>query len=177
MVRKILNFFLYLLFFIGALMYVTPKISLYYFAEQQIKPLGIIISKEILTDSGFSLEIKNANISAKGIESAVIQNMNLKLLGFYNNFSAHNIQLASVADSFLPLNIKFINIKHSIFNPLFITGEAKGAFGEAILKIDILKRVIQLKLLPSKEMKNRYKRTLQNLKKNKNGEYIYEKNL
>ena len=76
MVRKIFNFFIYLLFFIIAIIYFTPKIGLYYFAEQKLKPLtGVIISKEELRDNGFSLKIENANISAKGIDSAVIKSI------------------------------------------------------------------------------------------------------
>ncbi len=182
MVRKIFNFFIYLLFFIIAIIYFTPKIGLYYFAEQKLKPLsGVIISKEELRDNGFSLEIENANISAKGIDSAVIKSINIKLFGIYNSVSVQEIKLTSVADAFVPLNIDTLHIKYTVLNPLVITGDAKGGFGEASLELsldpDTLKRHLKIILSPSKNMKQNYKRTLRNLKKNKEGVYIYEKNI
>ena len=82
-----------------------------------------------------------------------------------------------MASSFVPLKIADVNIKYTIFNPLFITGISHGEFGEASLNIDILKRKVRLKLIPSKIMKQKYRTTLRNLKKNADGEYIYDKNL
>ncbi|MEA3228740.1 MAG: hypothetical protein U9P38_06695 [Campylobacterota bacterium] len=177
MVRKIFNFFIYLLFFIAVLIYFAPKIGLYYLAEQQIKPFGVIISQEEIKDNGFALSLQNANISLKGVDTANIGYTDLKLLVLYNSLNIQKIELSSMADSFAPLNIDSITITHSIINPLFITGEAKGGFGEGTLNIDILKRVVTIKLIPSKNMKQKYKSTLRNLKKNSDGEYIYEKNL
>lgn len=177
MVRKILNFFIYLTFFIGALIYFTPKISTYYFLEQKIKPFGIIISQEILNDTGFGLKIEDATLSVKGVDGAVVENIDINFFGLYNSLDIQNIKLSSMASSFVPLKIEDVNIKYSVVNPLFITGTSHGEFGEATLNINILKRTVQLKLIPSKIMKQRYRRTLRNLKKNAEGEYIYEKNI
>ncbi len=177
MVRKIFNFFIYLILFIVALIYFTPKISTYYFLEHTIKPFGVIISQERVSDNGLELKIENASISVKGVDSAVIENIDIQIFGLYNSFDIQNIELSSVASSFVPLKIEDLNIKYSVINPLFITGASHGEFGEASLNINILERTLQLKLIPSKIMKQKYRSTLRNLKKNAEGEYIYEKNI
>jgi len=182
MVKKIVNFFLYLLFFMIVLLYFTPKISLYYLAEQKIKPIsGVIISKESLKDNGFSLEIDNAHISLKGIDSAVIEKINIKILGFFNTLNINNITLSSVADSFIPLHIESIYMHYSLLNPLNIIGKIEGDFGEASVIISLNKDRLQPHLLvtltASSKMKKGYRRTLRNFKKNKEGEFIYEKNI
>jgi len=182
MVRKIFNFFLYFLFFIVALLYFTPKIGLYYLVEEKSKPLsGVIISKEKLIDNGFSLDIENANVSIKGIDSAIIKNIDIKFLLLYTSINIKGITLSSVANSFLPLDIDRVTIEHSIFHPLVVKGSAKGGFGTALLDISFnpktLQRHLKLILKPSSKMKQNYKRTIRNLKKNKEGEYIYEKNI
>ena len=175
MVKKLLRFLAYTLFFMLALIFFTPKISFYYFLEEQIKPMGVIVSSEELTDSGFSLNIQNADVSFKAIESANIQNTNIKIFGLYNSVSINDISLSSTASSFVPLKIQSADIRHSIFNPLNVSADIVGEFGEAELTFNILQRRVFMKLLPSKVMLKSYKSTLRNLKKDKNGEYVYDK--
>lgn len=175
MVKKLLRFLAYTLFFILALVYFAPKISVYYFLEEQIKPMGVVISSEELSDSGFSLNIENASVSFKSIESANVENTNIKIFGIYNSIGIKDIVLSSAASSFVPLKIASVDVAHSIFNPLNVNAEIVGEFGEAKLMLNILDRRVHIKLLPSKLMLKSYKNTLRSLKKDKNGEYIYDK--
>ena len=174
MVKKIGKFFAYLLFFLLALMYFTPKESVYYFAEKQLKPFGVLISSEDAIDRGLCLELNHANISFKAIESASVESAKIKLLGALNSFEVQNIKLASTASSFVPLHIENVKITHHIFNPLHVSAEANGEFGELSADVDLLERTLHIDFIASKEMKKNYKSTLRNLKKNQKGEYYYD---
>jgi len=174
MVKKISLFFGFMLFFIYALIYFTPKQSLYYLAEHKLKEYDVIISKEMVRDSGFSFYINNADVSVKTISSAVIQKIKISCLIFYNSLSIKNITLTSVARNFIPLNIDTVYIHYSIIHPIKLFINAKGEFGTAYGSINILKRVILIHLSPSKKMLRNYHSTLNMLKKDKNGGFVYE---
>ena len=178
MVKKLFKFFLYALFFIAMLIFFIPKISLYYFAEKQfMKPYSLIVSSEKLQDNGFSLTIKDAKITLKSIPSAEVKTIDIKVLALYNTISIKDIKLASMASSFVPLNIYNIDIKYTILNPLNITIKSSGDFGDVDGRVDIVKREIYITLKASQIMRSKFKTTLKVLKRDKNGEYIYEKNI
>ncbi len=172
---KIAKFFAYLSFFILALMYFTPKISIYYFLESQLKNYDVIISSETLADNGFSLNIKSANVIVKTIESATVENLNILILGLYNSVEVENIELSSVAASMIPTKVSTLTIKHQLYDPLHINVNAVGEFGEVKVLLNILERSLHLELIPSTLMKKEYKNTLQNLEKSENGEFTYDK--
>jgi len=173
---KIARFIAYTFFFIMALMYFFPKVSVYYFLEQQLKPYGIIISSEEIEDSGFGLSVTHATISAKSIESANIANIDTKVFGFYNSLNMSDISLSTAAASFVPLHVESASLKYTIFNPLNVVAHAYGEFGEADVSINILERSLHVDLIPSKMMLKDYRNTLRNLKKSDNGEFVYDKN-
>ncbi len=175
MVKRILSFFSYVLFFTVAVMYFTPKVSIYYLLEEQIKPYNIIVSSEDHVDSGFTLNLKNANISVKSIESATIDEIDMKLFVLYNVVNLKGITLSSTAKYFAPLNIENANIVYSIFNPLNVKAHSVGEFGELDATFNIAERTLHIDLLPSKEMLKDYKSTLKNLTKDENGEFTYDK--
>lgn len=169
------RFFAYLLFFILALMYFTPKSSIYYFLEQQLKPHSIVVSSEDVRDSGFSLNISNADLSYKSIESAHISDTDISMFILYNSVSFKDITLNSVGKSFIPIHIESGDITYSLFNPLNIKASSVGEFGEALSSFNILDRKLHVELKPSKMMLRDYKKTLQKMNKNENGGYNYEK--
>lgn len=175
MVKKLIKFLVYLLFFILALMFFSPKISAYYFLESHIKPFGVIISGEELHDNGFSLDIEHADVSFKAIDSAKIEKINIKIYGLYNAVNIDGVKLSSTAASFIPLNVTSTKVYHTIFDPLIVYADAMGEFGEAEVRYDILTNGVKITLKPSKLMLRKYKNTLRGLSKDENGEYIYEK--
>lgn len=177
MVNKLSKIFAYSMFFILALMYFVPKLSIYYLVEQEIQKYGIVIDNEEVIDNGFSLSIQNAEINVKSINSASIKNVNIKIFGVYNNVLLQNIKLSSVAASMVPTDIEEVEITHSLFNPLHISAVANGGFGELEVDFDLLDMTLHLELLASKKMLSSYRGILRNLKKNKEGVYIYDKTI
>jgi len=175
MVKKIAKFLAYISFFILAIIYFAPKVSLYYLAESKMKPFDVVVTSEVLKDNGFSLDIKDGSVVVKSIESAKFENINIKLLGLYNFISVDNIYLSSTAKSFIPLYIRKINIQYYVLNPLNIDMFAIGEFGKVRAFVDLVKRELRVVLTPSKLMISKYKSSLKNLKKSENGEFTYAK--
>lgn len=172
---RFLKFIAYSLFFILALMYFTPKVALYYFAETKLKPLGVIVSGEGVEDNGFTLSISDAVISVKAIDSANIKDIDIALFGIYNKIVLEEISLASTAASFVPVDVEFVYITYSIFNPLYITAYSKGGFGEVEVDVSLLDKKLYLHLEPSNLMNRKFRNTLRNLKKSNDGGYEYAK--
>ncbi len=175
MVKKIAIFFAYFIFFAVALIYFTPKSSVYYFLETQLKNYDVTVSSEEITDRGFTLNIEDANIAYKAIDSANVAEMNIKIFAIYNSMNLKNIVLSSTAKSFVPLDIASIKILYSIFNPLNIYAHGAGGFGKVNVKFNIVEMTLHLDLKPSRKMLKDYKSTLKNLKKTENGEFTYDK--
>jgi len=177
MVKKFLKFIGYFLFFIFMLIFFSPKENLYYLAEKELAKKSILISKESIKDSGFSFNIKNAHISMQEIESAIVSDLKIDTFLFFNTINISNIAFANTFKNFLPLNIDSVKISYSILNPLNIVIKSNGGFGNMSGTFNISKRVLNLKIKPSKLMKTKYRQTLRNFRKNKDGEYIYVKNI
>jgi len=175
MVMKISKFSAYAFVFLLSLMYLTPKINLYYFLENKLSEKSVVIDNEDIYDHGFSLSIHHASINVKSIESAQIQDINVKVLGIYNSVSLKNITLASVAANMIPTNIQEVYASYSIFDPFHLNASAAGDFGDATLSLGLLDGVLHIDLNPSKKMKSSYRQTLRNLKKSKEGVYTYDK--
>jgi len=165
----------YIVFFILAFMYFTPKVALYYYGETRLKEQGVIISQESAIDNGLTLSIKDASLSFKAIESANIKDLNIAIFGIFNKISLKDIKLASTASDFLPTDIKSVDVSYALYDPLHVSANAEGDFGEAELDIDLLDRKLFLILKPSKVMSKDYRSTLRNLRKSKDGGYEYAK--
>ena len=170
-----LKFFAYLLFFLAALIYFTPKVNLYYLLETQLKEQSVVINDEVVHDNGLSLTINNASINLKSIESAKIKEINVKFFGVYNSISVTGISLASVAATMVPTEVQSISITYSVLDPLHLVATAVGEFGDAVLSFGAFDGVLHVELHPSKKMLASYRQTLRNLKKSKEGAYIYDK--
>ena len=87
MVKKIAKFLAYAFFFMLVLMYLTPKVNIYYFLEEQLKPYGVIISEETLTDKGYGLKVENMDVSYKEIQSMKITRLDCNVFLVYNKVS------------------------------------------------------------------------------------------
>ncbi len=174
---KIQKYFAYFLFFILALIYFMPKTNIYYFIEKELKNHEIIISNEELQESSFNLHITGGTLSVKSVDSANIDQADMKIYGFYNSVELQEIVLSKTVSSFVPSKIKNATLSYTLFNPTNIQAKVSGEFGEADAQYNLLDKTLYLKLKPSKKMLTNYRSTLSNLKKSENGEYIYEKNI
>ena len=176
MVRKLAIFFSFVLFFLIALMYFTPKENIYFAVENELKKYDVIVSNEKINDSGFSLILEDAEIFFKSIKSADVKEINIKIFGIYNSLSMSNITLSKAAGSFLPLNIEKVSITHSILNPLNINIYELGDNGEIEGSFNIMEMALHIIFHPSELMLKEYKNSMREFKKSEDGEYVYDKN-
>ena len=172
--KKIALFFLYVALFFMALLFFTPKENLYYYAEEQLKPLGVVVGYEEVRDHGFSLEVQHAKLYVKKIKTANIGSLVLKPYFLYNTLHIEKVVLDKTFEQFFPPLIEHIDITQSIIAPLQLHAEAIGDFGEATASINLLERNVSVVLKPSKIMLSHYRNTLRQLKKSKEGTYHYE---
>jgi hypothetical protein len=157
--------------------YFLPKENIYFFMEEGLNEQKVILSSEKIEDKGFYLNIKDIDLSYEMIQSAHIKDSNINFFILYNSIDASDIMISESLSKMMPTNIKNVSMSYTIFNPLKIDIKSSGEFGEVSGYIDLSDKKITLKLLPSKLMKNRYRSALNNFKKNKEGEYIYEQNI
>jgi len=172
--RKIRNFFLYLMLFVGALMFFTPKVQLYYALEKELKEYGVIVSSEKVDDTGLRLSIFGADLYVQGILSAHIQEVNVGLFGLYNSVSIKSIELAKTFRAMVPTKIEHAELTYSIISPLKVQVAAEGDFGEIRGYVDVVERLVHIELTASKLMKRRYSRSLKQFKKLETGGLEYE---
>jgi len=172
--KKIALFLFYTLFFLAMLLFFTPKENLYYFGEEQLKPLGVVIGYEEAIDHGFSLEITDAKLYVQKIKSANIASTTIRVFGVYNSVDVENIVLDSTFEQFFPPLVNHVSLHQSIFSPQQVIAEAVGDFGEAHATVNLLDRNVSVIVKPSKLMLSRYRNTLRQLKKTKEGDYRYE---
>ena len=166
---------LYFAFFALALMYFTPKQSVYYLLEKELKTYDVIISNEEVKDSGFTLKLENADLFVKSIKSANAKEVNVKIFALYNSVTLSDITLSSVAASFVPLYIDELSVYYSILNPLNIRANGAGEFGEADATFNLLDRTLHIDVQPSDKMKKEYRNSMRQLKKSEDGGYSYDK--
>lgn len=166
----------YFIFFMAALVFFMPKISLYYYAEEELEKHKVVFSKEEVFDKGFSLNIKHIKVSYKSDIIADVANLDLTLYFLHNSLHAQNILLSKSMSSFVPVKVESLILKYSFLHPLSVRAKASGEFGEVSAMLDILDMNASLLLIPSKLMQTKYKKTLRMLKKNDNGSYEYAKN-
>ena len=177
MVKRLGKYITLSLFFFLALILFMPKSSFYFLAEKEMQKYNLIISNEELNEKFLTLNIKHLDVSLKGVHSADIESVDIMFLALYNSIELHNIKLSSVAKSFMPTKLEYINIYYTLINPLVIKGEAKGELGSVDMEFDIVHQTLRVILKPSKIMLQKYARSLRYFKRNKKGEYVYAKAL
>jgi len=174
---KIYKFFSYALFFFVMLIVFLPKENLYFALEKELKKENIIIYNETIEEGLFSLDLDESIINFQKIDIAKVDSINFNIYGLYNSLEATNIRLFTFSKNFLPSKISSLKLQYSVLDPLVITIYSKGDFGVLDGRYDFIKKLLQIKVIPSKKMLKEYKNTLRFLKKSQNGEYIYEQTL
>ena len=175
MVKKLLKFFGFFGFFLLALMAFMPKESFYFLLEEQLKVYGIVVSNESLDSGLFSLNIENLEISIKGVESGIASSSSITILGVYNSVAFRDVTLSSLVLSYAPQGVQTLHLSYSLLDPLHLSAEAIGDFGEAKGAFSLLDKSFEAKIKPSELMQMQYAKTLRMLSKDEDGEYKYAK--
>ncbi len=135
--------------FVYMLLVFLPKENLYYFVLQKLSEQSIDVTNTSVEDKYLGLSLKNSNIKYEKIDVATVDSIVVKSLLFKTNITIDNLKVQKSLKQFLPYDLDYIKITHSILNPL----------------------VIDIKLSKQFEIKN--KKVMNYLTKTENG-YRYE---
>lgn len=173
MMRKVLNFFIYVTLFLIAFMVFLPKESLYNLLEKELEKKQIVISDEKRDEKIFALDVSNANIYFERINIGKFDELSISSYLFFTKIDLNNVSFLDTFSSFIPSPITNISLKHSIFNFNKVDISSDGAFGKLSGEFNIFTNSVRLELIPSKTMKDSYSKLLKSMKY-ENERYIYE---
>jgi hypothetical protein len=172
--KKFSIFLLYSLLFIVALMAFMPKKSFYYFAEQRLHKLHVVVDKEMVVEKLFGLEIEHADLYISGVQAAKVMQTSLKPYIVLNTIALRGVRISGVAKSFLPTRIEHATFTYALWQPMEVKIAADGEFGVLRGVVKLKERKLLLHLMPTKRFKREYGSLLRRMKKQKEGGYLYE---
>lgn len=173
MIKLVLKYLIYTILFVMTLVYFLPKENMFYLLEKKLFENKIIISNEKITEKSFSTLIDDSDVYYNNLKFSKVNNIDISTYIFVNNIKITHVKISDDFKNFLPQNIKYININHSILNPTNLEIDSKGEFGELSGIVNLINRRITVTLNASNQMKNRYKIVLNRMKL-KEGKYTYE---
>lgn len=173
MIKSIVKYLMYGVFFIISLMLFFPKENLYFFVEKKLLEKKIVISDEQVESKLFSFIVSNADVYYEGIKFSKVKTVDIDTYLFVNSINIKKIKISDGFKSFVPQNIDNIKLKYSVLNPMIIEIISTGEFGSLSGNINVLDRTIIVYLKASNKMKNKYKNILKQMKPEE-GEYTYE---
>jgi hypothetical protein len=163
----------YLLFFVMALIWMIPKVNLYYTLEATIEPMGVVIADETARDEGFGLKIDGAHCLWKGMRVADVEHARLLALGIYNRIDINTVTPDEALSAIVPFGVESLVLTHSLAAPLHVSLDANGRFGTAEGVVFLSERRIELQLFPSTWMGATHASVLKWFEKDEEGVYRY----
>jgi hypothetical protein len=123
-----------------------PKVELYFWLEKLAKEESILIYDEKLESDILTLKVLNAKIETQGIEIAYISKVEFLPLILFNRVTVDNLELSEIVKDTINIDVKKIEMEHSILKPLYVdlnislaSGNEKGYIDldSGLLHIDI----------------------------------------
>lgn len=158
-----------------------PMKNLYFLAEQKLQNKNLFINQKSISSFLVNTSINDGQLYFEDIKALIFKQLSIKIWFLYNSVSMTNIKIDKALKDFLPLNIEYVSMRHTIFYPLKVFLSAKGDFGQASGDIDFYKMLLRVELKPSDIMKKSFSKLLNMMKtiksKGQKTRYIYELHL
>jgi len=173
--KKLFKVLVLFILFFSFLIIFLPKEKVFFYALNALSKKNILFKSYIFEDKPYSFYLKDSNIYYKNIQALKIQDFSLNTYIVYNKLIINGIKVDDSLKQFVPSNIKNVNIKYSVLNPLFIDIDIYSKEFKVKGYIDILQEKLVLNLNVSKMFKKQYPKLLRQIKyDNKTKEYKYE---
>lgn len=173
--KRVLMFLIYVTVFVAALIYFAPKQQLYYMAEREAHPFGVIFSEEMSIDKGFGLNIEKGRLFYQDLEIASMQRISITPLLIFNRIDIAPFEFSEAMHAFVPGSVSSAVISHSVIDPFRIHVDAEGDFGTLTGVVHLKETNVSVILHPSDTLKKGGSAFwLKKLKQDTNGGYIYE---
>ena len=173
--KKLLKYILYFVFFTIILAYFIPKSNLYFLIQKEIKQYKIELVTDKIINKYFSLLLEDINLKYKDLDVGTVSNLNFTTYLFKTDVIIKDIQLNTIVSKFVPAKIDSIKCKYDMLSPDKIYLDSVFKNGSCVGYIDIVQRVVKIKVILSKKLISKYRLTVMMLEKDKiEGEYTYE---
>lgn len=172
--KRLRNALGYFLLVLALLLFFAPKRQLWYMAEDALKPYGVVLSGEYVTDNGFSLSLESGLLYYDDLKIATLGEVDIAPLLVYNAVTVAPFTFADEMQAFLPGQVDEIILYHSLIDPVRVHLKAQGEFGTLSGSVNLLHRDVNLSLSPSAELLAKKPLWLKELTKQASGAYTYE---
>jgi len=173
--KKLFKVLVLFILFFSFLIIFLPKEKVFFYTLNALSKKNILFKSYIFEDKPYSFYLKDSKIYYKNIQALKIQDFSLNTYIVYNKLIINGIKVDDSLKQFVPSNIKNVNIKYSVLNPLFIDIDIYSKEFKVKGYIDILQEKLVLNLNVSKMFKKQYSKLLRQIKyDNKTKEYKYE---
>ena len=150
MVKKILITLAVLWFVV---LFFMPKQEFYYKLEEELAKNDIKINEKSTEEGLFSLTLHDASIYVKGIKLATIEKIDFCTLLFYTKVEVTELLLDESLKNVAPTKIDRVSLSHAIWNPVYLSVDAEGTFGQMDGNVAIAKRTLRLDFNETKNIK------------------------
>ncbi len=141
MVKK---FFILLLVLWFALLLFMPKQALYYKLEEFLLKNEIKINEKSIEEGLFSLTLYESKVYVKGIKLGTVEKIEFFTLLFYTQVELHTLLLDESLKNMAPTEIDELKLTHAIWNPLNISLDSQGLFGNVSGYVSLVEPHIRL---------------------------------
>lgn len=172
--KRLRNALGYLLLALVMLLFFAPKRQLWYLAEDALKPYGVVLSGEYVSDNGFSLSLENGTLYYDDLKIATLGEVDVTPLLVYNAVTVAPFTFADDMQAFLPGEVEEMKLSYSLVDPVRVHLKAEGEFGSLTGLVNLMHRDGNLTLSPSPELLAKKPLWLKELKKQASGAYTYE---
>ena len=149
LVKYILLFLVML--FIGLYIFM-PKTELYYKLEELLGKNSIVIGNEKIESNLQLFRLRHPVIYYQGADLARIDEVEVRPYLLVNSVKFTNIEPLGIAKEFGNIAIEKLNIKHSLFKPLYLKLDSNGSFGEANGYVDLKNHFIHIDITEPKNI-------------------------
>ncbi len=170
--KKIVLIFLSLFL---AIVFLMPKVNLYYTLKQFAQQEKVTIIQKDLQDRWFDLKVTDADIFYDGINSAHVGTLKILPWIFYNKISALDVESGKDIKKMFDFKAQSVSVVLSILNPFVAKIDASGNFGKVYGTLNLKKGKLKLICEPSNKFKHS-QAFREVFRKTKEG-YVHESNL
>ncbi len=169
------KFLLMLFSFYLAIVFLMPKVELYYTLKSFLASEHIALTQQQVKDRWFDLKIDRLKLFYDGIESAEAERVTVVPWLFFNKIAAENVRAGSDLRKMFDFKADEVTIYHSVIAPTEAKISAYGNFGKIEGSVALLKGHIKLICEPTDAFKS--SAMFRELFRKRDEGYVHESNI
>ena len=148
------KFLLLLLSLYLALVFLMPKVELWYTLKHYLQPQRIVLTQKSAKDLLWALKVEEMTLLYDGIESARAETVTVIPWLFYNAVKVENLSAGKDVRKMFDFKAENLNITYSVLSPFQANIEAEGNFGKIHGALFLKTGKLKLLCEPTKRFKS-----------------------